>query len=90
MSAHALLVAHNLSVLDAMFASVRSVLLADGSEIFNQHVERFTQVYDGDLGIFKEAAVVWKDVDLARGKGRLAREKVQEPISVLNDSGTSL
>ena len=78
MSAHSLLVMHNLSVLDAFFAGVRDAI-ATGEDVFEREVERFIQTYDEDMAAFDEAAVDWRDVDLARGKGRLAREKANQP-----------
>lgn len=77
MSAHALLAAHNVNVLDAMFAGVRKVAQAS-KEDFEKEVQLFLEHYDGSLWVFKEAASSWKEVDLARGKGRLAREKLRE------------
>lgn len=61
MSAHTLLVAHNVAVLDALLTGVRTILSghADQNEaaaIFSREVTRFEEVYDGG------------------GKGRLARE----------------
>ena len=74
MSAHSLLVMHNLSVLDAFFAGVRNAI-AVAEVAFEREVERFIQTYDEDMAVFDEAAVGWRNVDLARGKGRLARER---------------
>ncbi|KZV84281.1 tRNA-guanine transglycosylase [Exidia glandulosa HHB12029] len=76
MSAHALLAAHNLSVLERFFASIRHHLLSGSSE-FGEEVERFVKTYDGSMKLLEQARLDWKDVDLARGKGRLAREKVK-------------
>ncbi|KAJ6593708.1 tRNA-guanine(15) transglycosylase-like protein [Mycena capillaripes] len=73
MSAHALLVMHNLAVLDAFFAGVRGVL--ERREDFNAHVDRFVAEYDETQVVMGEARTMWKDVDVARGKGRLARER---------------
>ena len=71
MSAHALLTMHNLSVLDAFFASIRSVLGgADGRTVFALEVEKFVKTYEADLVLFEEARINWADVDRARGKGR--------------------
>jgi len=87
MSSHSLLVVHNLSVLDAFFAGVRSVLRkdtqVDSTEAgtspvhshFSREIERFIEEYDEELVVFEEAKVMWNEVDLARGKGRLARER---------------
>ncbi|KAH7104346.1 tRNA-guanine transglycosylase [Auriculariales sp. MPI-PUGE-AT-0066] len=92
MSAHALLAAHNLVVLDAFFLGIRALLAQDletaqgtvetsGKDqhphpTFAAEVERFMSYYDGTLRIMDEGKLDWRDVDLARGKGRLAREKV--------------
>lgn len=78
MSAHTLLVMHNLTVLDAMFASVRSIIHESGADVFSAEVDRFVDEYDEELAIFKEAAVIWNEVDRARGKGRIAREKAKQ------------
>lgn len=80
MSAHALLVAHNLAVLDAFFASIRAVLAegdGDGETGFGAAVEAFCRMYDPALRVFAEARRGWAEVDYARGKGRLAREKAK-------------
>jgi queuine tRNA-ribosyltransferase len=73
MSAHALLVMHNLAVLDAFFAGVRDVL--ECGEDFGAHVNLFVAEYDETLAVVDEARTMWKDVDVARGKGRIARER---------------
>jgi len=84
MSAHSLLVMHNLAVLDAFFAGVRSVLgdiHSDGSDVggnFAKEVERFVDNYDEELEVFDEARVRWREVEMARGKGRLAREREKQ------------
>ncbi|KAF8630572.1 hypothetical protein AX17_005384 [Amanita inopinata Kibby_2008] len=84
MSAHSLLVMHNLSVLDAFFGGIRRVI-ASSEGTFAHEVERFVATYDEDLKVFDEAVTEWRDVDLARGKGRLAREKVK--LELNGDSG---
>ncbi|KAJ7502767.1 tRNA-guanine(15) transglycosylase-like protein [Mycena galericulata] len=73
MSAHALLVLHNLAVLDAFFAGVRGVLLR--GEDFGAHVDAFAARYDESLAVVHDARVMCKEVDVARGKGRMARER---------------
>lgn len=84
MSSHSLLVMHNLAVLDAFFAGVRGVLTKDAQAdpaeegaglSFSREIERFVNEYNEDLAVFDEAKVMWNDVNLARGKGRLARER---------------
>jgi len=77
MSAHTLLALHNLSVLDTFFAGVRRVL-SDQPEAFSQEIARFEQTYDEKLGVLAEARTDWAEVTLARGRGRLAREKKLE------------
>ncbi|KAF5317979.1 hypothetical protein D9619_012079 [Psilocybe cf. subviscida] len=89
MGAHTLLVAHNLAVLDAFFTGVRRALAecrtgagSDGEALDHDRwtaaVREFGETYDGGLKVFEEARVSWREVDLARGKGRLAREKERE------------
>jgi queuine tRNA-ribosyltransferase len=82
MSAHTLLVMHNIQVLDAFFAGVRTLLGSPETESsFAAEVEKFTAFYDDGAMLLEEATADWKTVDLARGKGRLAREKAQEAES---------
>ena len=78
MSAHALLVMHNLQVLSAFFAGIRHVLDSSNSEQWTKEVDRFTKMYDESLDVFDTARLSWKEVDLARGKGRLVREKERD------------
>jgi queuine/archaeosine tRNA-ribosyltransferase len=80
MSAHTLLAMHNLSVVDAMLTGVRSVIAHAGAEGFTTEVAKFVNEYDDTLGIFKEAEVMWQEVELARGKGRLKREKEKDAL----------
>lgn len=88
MSAHTLLVMHNLCVLDAFFAGVRATLAyPDGVARFEAEVDKFAEVYDEDMKVFDAASRSWADVELARGKGRLAREKAKQAESTL---GTAL
>jgi queuine tRNA-ribosyltransferase len=77
MSAHTLLALHNLSVFDAFLAGVRRVL-SEQPETFSQEITRFEHIYDGQLGVLAEARKVWNEVTLARGKGRLAREREKQ------------
>ena len=74
MSAHTLLVLHNLAVLDNFFAGVRRVL-SEQPEQFSEEIKRFEQTYDDKLGVFAESRKDWNEVTLARGKGRLVRER---------------
>jgi queuine tRNA-ribosyltransferase len=83
MSAHTLLVAHNVAVLDSLLTGVRTILSghADQNEaaaIFSREVTRFEEVYDGAMSVLHIARGNWKDVKHARGKGRLAREAQKE------------
>ncbi|KAI0791594.1 tRNA-guanine(15) transglycosylase-like protein [Irpex lacteus] len=76
MSSHTLLAMHNLTVMDAFFAGVREVLnRSDGQTAFREEVKKFHSTYDEDLAVFEEAKVEWAEVERARGKGRLQREK---------------
>ena len=74
MAAHTFLALHNLAVLDTFFAGVRRIL-SERPEAFSQEITRFEQVYDGKLGVLAEARKTWTEVSLARGKGRMARER---------------
>ena len=90
MSAHALLAMHNLQILSSFFAGIRHVLLLDSSntsasdseeERWKKEVDRFTKMYDDEESLdvlFDSARMSWKEVDLARGKGRLVREKEKD------------
>jgi queuine tRNA-ribosyltransferase len=78
MSAHTLLAMHNLAVLEAFLAGVREVLQRKDDPSWEEEVARFMDTYDEGLQVLEEAKVRWKEVDLARGKGRLAREKAKE------------
>ena len=84
MSASSFLVTHNLSVLHSFLAGVREVLSHErGAEEFTKEVERFCGAYDGSLGVLGRARVMWAEVELARGRGRLAREKEKQGKDVL-------
>ncbi|KAG1722643.1 uncharacterized protein EDB91DRAFT_203475 [Suillus paluster] len=83
MSAHTLLVAHNVAVLDALLTGVRIILSghADQSEapaVFAQEITKFEEAYDEAMLVLYTARDDWKDVKHARGKGRLAREAQKE------------
>ena len=86
MGAHTLLAMHNLTVLDRFFEGVRAVLGAcgdgegHGMTRWAEHVARFCEVYDEARSreVVERARRDWEDVDRARGKGRLAREKESE------------
>ena len=80
MSAHSLLATHNISVLDKFFEGVRSVIAASEASpsIWDEEVQRFERRYKRPVDLFECARAAWKEVDLARGKGRLAREKEKQ------------
>ncbi|KAI6045338.1 hypothetical protein EDC04DRAFT_3054699 [Pisolithus marmoratus] len=92
MSAHTMLVAHNLAVLDTFLSGVRDILVdVDGNDIgrgegedritrFAVEVNRFESAYDDTMEVFRVARECWHEVDLARGKGRLGREKEKEGL----------
>ncbi|KAJ2913788.1 hypothetical protein MD484_g6634, partial [Candolleomyces efflorescens] len=81
MSAHSILAIHNLAVLETFFAGVREVLHRDNGASWEEEVALFMDTYDEGLQVLEEAKIRWKEVDLARGKGRLAREKAKEEDS---------
>ncbi|KIK80459.1 hypothetical protein PAXRUDRAFT_833517 [Paxillus rubicundulus Ve08.2h10] len=85
MSAHTLLAAHNLAVLSALLAGVREVLADETGEgagdRFALEVERFESSYEESMEVFSAGKKAWQDVDTARGKGRLAREKEKQVAS---------
>ena len=82
MSAHTLLVMHNIQVLDAFFAGVRHLLESpDRESLFAVEVANFVSFYDEGAMLLAEATTDWKVVDTARGKGRLARERAQDTES---------
>ncbi|KAI6142856.1 hypothetical protein BKA82DRAFT_530571 [Pisolithus tinctorius] len=91
MSAHTMLVAHNLAVLDRFLFGVRDVLAGrrdginkgegeDGISRFTAEVNRFESVYDESMEVIHVARKCWHEVDLARGKGRLWREKEKQVL----------
>ena len=45
--------------------------------LFAEEVARFEQKYDARLQVLDDAKACWAEVDLARGKGRLARERAK-------------
>jgi Queuine tRNA-ribosyltransferase len=102
MAAHTWLMMHNLAVLDAFLGGVRTLLRED-RDSFTREVARFEGMYhegicdghagdtedEGEGGLFGEARNCWKEVELARGKGRLAREKakVEQHLETQGDNG---
>ncbi|KAI0670651.1 tRNA-guanine(15) transglycosylase-like protein [Trametes maxima] len=83
MSAHALLTMHNLSVFSGFLAGIRAVVKDAGPEAFAREVARFEEAYDEDLLLWAEAEAMWLEVEWARGKGRLAREKEKQAQSTI-------
>lgn len=79
MAAHTFLALHNLAVLDTFFAGVRRVL-SEQPEVFSQEITRFERMYDEKLGVLAEARKTFTEVSLARGKGRLARDREREKL----------
>ncbi len=86
MSAHTLLALHNLSVLDLFFSGIREVLGDKNGiegERFLAEVKRFGEFYDeegwyGPNGMLERGRARWRAVDLARGKGRFKRERMDK------------
>lgn len=77
MTAHSLLVMHNLTILDNFFRGIRASMEQD-VEQFSKEMEVFIETYEDTTGaLFKEAEEMWKTVELARGKGRVSREKAE-------------
>ncbi|KAI0747854.1 tRNA-guanine(15) transglycosylase-like protein [Daedaleopsis nitida] len=83
MSSHTLLAMHNLTVLSAFLDGVRAILARgeSGKETFTREIERFEQMYDEDMVLWEEAEKMWLEVEHARGKGRLARDKEKQAVS---------
>jgi hypothetical protein len=74
MSSYTLLHLHNLAVVEEFFVSIRTILKRSCGE-FEKEVRRFYDVYDSSMGVLEEARVRWREVEDARGKGRLKRER---------------
>jgi queuine tRNA-ribosyltransferase len=85
MSAHTFLVMHNLAVLEAFLAGVRA-LISDAPGRWAEEVLKFGERYDESMAVFDRAKLSWKEVELARGKGRLAREKERQEEGTLGTS----
>ncbi|KAH6906996.1 hypothetical protein BKA70DRAFT_1563364 [Coprinopsis sp. MPI-PUGE-AT-0042] len=77
MSAHALLVSHNLAVVEAFLRGIRTTLVNAPGD-FEKEVQRFLETYAEPSELVERAAKEWKSVDVARGKGRLGREKEKD------------
>ena len=82
MSAHTLLAMHNLTVLDLFFGGIRDVISSTPDK-FNDEVTRFMDTYNDVGDVFDAAKESWKQVEMARGKGRLAREKEKQEEATL-------
>ncbi|KAJ3809990.1 tRNA-guanine(15) transglycosylase-like protein [Lentinula lateritia] len=82
MSAHSLLVMHNITVMDAFFAGIRGLISHNNASIFEAEIRRFFDTYMEDIddmsrmetSVFERAEKAWGEVELLRGKGRIARE----------------
>ena len=83
MSSHALLAMHNLHVFAALLAGVRAVLLAGGQNALTREVARFEEAYDEDMALWAETERMWLEVERARGKGRLSREKEKQAAATV-------
>lgn len=75
MSAYALLHLHNLAVSSRFFEDIQEYLSHHTVADFREEVIRFYQCYKLPDELFKGARLHWKEVELARGKGRLKRER---------------
>ncbi|PVG01552.1 hypothetical protein CPB86DRAFT_727241 [Serendipita vermifera] len=84
MSAYALLHMHNLAVITRFFEGIRSVLetclLSSENETqsfdrFRKEIQDFYERYSLPDVLFDEARTRWKEVEDARGKGSLKRER---------------
>ena len=74
MSSYTLLHLHNLAVVEEFFVAIRTALKRSRSE-FEKEVRRFYDIYDSSMGVLEAARVRWREVEDARGKGRLKRER---------------
>jgi queuine tRNA-ribosyltransferase len=84
MSSHSFLTMHNLSVFDEFLSGIRAILAQpDGVARFTAEVDKFVKVYDEGMKVFEDARKSWTEVEMARGKGRLAREKAKQTESTL-------
>ncbi|RPD65852.1 hypothetical protein L226DRAFT_566359 [Lentinus tigrinus ALCF2SS1-7] len=84
MCSHTLLAMHNLTVLSAFLEGIRKVLGREfPKDELEKEIVRFEQKYDEDMVLWDEAATMWLDVEHARGKGRLARERGKQTASTM-------
>lgn len=86
MGSHAMLTSHNLSVLSSFFDGVRNVLTSPDGDL-EEEVQRFGRVYADPIdasekGVLEEGRKRWEEVDLARGKGRMKREKEEKERAI--------
>ena len=88
MSAYALLHLHNLAVMDQFFADIRACLFRSEKGTFREEIRRFYEVYRLPDSLFDAAKVRWKEVEDARGKGRLKREReaLSNAVSALGEN----
>ena len=76
MLAHALLVSHNLAVVEAFFTGIRQILSLPEPDQFTKACDAFRQIYPEDgWSVLGEGKRCWAKVDKERGKGRLARDR---------------
>ena len=75
---------HNLTVLSAFLEGIREVLQREcPRDELVKEIVRFEQTYDEEMVLWDEAATMWLDVEHARGKGRLAREKERQASATM-------
>jgi Queuine tRNA-ribosyltransferase len=79
MGAYALLHLHNLATMDRFFEDVRAFMsqktLLGGELEFTKEIVDFYETYELPDRLFEEARRRWKEVEDARGKGSLKRER---------------
>ncbi|KAG8988613.1 hypothetical protein FRB90_002652, partial [Tulasnella sp. 427] len=99
MTAHVLLAAHNLEVLSRFFADIRAFLAElssspDAEDRFAEEIRKFEKRYKRPDELLAKAKLSWEEVNLARGKGRLAREKAaketENPVEITQHPETVL
>ncbi|KAF5382905.1 hypothetical protein D9757_006397 [Collybiopsis confluens] len=90
MSAHSLLAMHNITIMNSFMAGIRAMISQNDVRLFESEVKRFFKIYiedaDGEMthNVFSEAKRAWREVELLRGKGRLARESEREKADAAN------
>ncbi|KIM28280.1 hypothetical protein M408DRAFT_329615 [Serendipita vermifera MAFF 305830] len=77
MSAYTLLHLHNLAVMNRFFDNIRSYMSQTplSTVEFSKEIVRFFEAYDLPGQLFDDARRRWKEVEDARGKGSLKRER---------------